>query len=83
MWRRLGDNEETVELRPSDCLTIPVGTRFQFRSVGRQPLVAVGVTMPPWPGDGEAIESEGHGTDGAAGARTGCRCPPLTPGKLS
>jgi mannose-6-phosphate isomerase-like protein (cupin superfamily) len=59
MWRRLGDDEETVELRPSDCLTIPVGTRFQFRSVGRQPFVAVGVTMPPWPGDGEAIESEG------------------------
>jgi hypothetical protein len=23
------------------------------------------------------------GTDGAAGAWTGCRCPPLTPGKLS
>jgi hypothetical protein len=23
------------------------------------------------------------GADGAAGARTGCRCPPLTAGKLS
>jgi mannose-6-phosphate isomerase-like protein (cupin superfamily) len=59
MWRRLGNDEETVELRPSDCLTIPVGTHFQFRSIGAEPFVAVAVTMPPWPGGGEAIESKG------------------------
>ena len=59
MWRRFGDYEETVELGPHDCITIPIGTHFQFRTVGRQAFVAVGVTMPPWPGDGEAIESNG------------------------
>jgi mannose-6-phosphate isomerase-like protein (cupin superfamily) len=59
MWRRLGDDEETVALSAGDCLTIPVGAHFQFRALGRQPLVAIGVTMPPWPGDGEAIECEG------------------------
>jgi mannose-6-phosphate isomerase-like protein (cupin superfamily) len=62
MWRRLGGQEETVELAPSDCLTIPVGTHFQFRSVGTEPFVAVGVAMPPWPGDGEAVESKGPWT---------------------
>ena len=59
MWRRIGDYEETVELGAEDCVTLPVGTHFQFRNVGRDPFVAVGVTMPPWPGDGEAIESKG------------------------
>jgi mannose-6-phosphate isomerase-like protein (cupin superfamily) len=62
MWRRTGDHEETIELRPEDCLTLPVGTHFQFRAVGGEPFVAVGVTMPPWPGDGEAIESNGPWT---------------------
>lgn len=59
MWRRIGDYEDMVELEPEDCITIPVGTHFQFRSVGPQSFVAVGVTMPPWPGDGEALESRG------------------------
>jgi mannose-6-phosphate isomerase-like protein (cupin superfamily) len=60
MWRQLGHEEETVELAPADCLTIPVGTRFQVRSRGADAFVAVGVTMPPWPGAGEAVECEGR-----------------------
>jgi mannose-6-phosphate isomerase-like protein (cupin superfamily) len=36
-----------------------LGTHFQFRSLGYESLSAVGVTMPPWPGDGEAIIVEG------------------------
>jgi len=59
MWRRSGDREETVELVPGVSLTIPVGTRFQFRCDGAEPLVAVGVTMPPWPGGNEADIVEG------------------------
>jgi mannose-6-phosphate isomerase-like protein (cupin superfamily) len=35
-------------------LTIPTGTHFQFRCDGTAPLEAVAVTMPPWPGAGEA-----------------------------
>ena len=54
MWRRQGDREEVVSLEPGVCLTIPRGTHFQFRSLGETPLAAVGVTMPPWPGEGEA-----------------------------
>jgi mannose-6-phosphate isomerase-like protein (cupin superfamily) len=59
MWRKLGDAEETVVLEMGICLTIPVGTHFQFRSAGAEPLAAIGVTMPPWPGKEEAYRVEG------------------------
>lgn len=55
MWRRQGEREEVVPVEPGACLTIPLGTQFQFRSFGPEPLAAVGVTMPPWPGEGEAV----------------------------
>jgi mannose-6-phosphate isomerase-like protein (cupin superfamily) len=54
MWQSTNSQEETIPLSPNTCLTIPVGTTFQFRSSGTEPLTAVAVTMPPWPGDGEA-----------------------------
>jgi mannose-6-phosphate isomerase-like protein (cupin superfamily) len=59
MWREQDGVSETVEVSPGMCLTIPLGTRFQFRSNGDVPLSAIGVTMPPWPGDGEAILLDG------------------------
>jgi mannose-6-phosphate isomerase-like protein (cupin superfamily) len=59
MWRRQGATEEVVPVEPGVCLTIPLGTQFQFRSRGYLPLAAVGVTMPPWPGEGEAIVVDG------------------------
>jgi len=55
MWRRAEDQEEIVPVESGVCLTIPLGTHFQFRSFGDEPLVAIGVTMPPWPGEGEAM----------------------------
>jgi len=55
MWRRQGDREDVVAMEPGVCLTIPLGTHFQFRSLGTEELAAVAVTMPPWPGDGEAL----------------------------
>ena len=54
MWRRQGERQETVSLRPGTCLSIPAGTHFQFRADEGGPLAAVGVSMPPWPGEGEA-----------------------------
>lgn len=62
MWRKLGDQEEEVPVDPGVCITIPVGTHFQFRSFGYEPLAALGVTMPPWPGEGEAYQVEGKWT---------------------
>ena len=59
MWRRQGEREEIVSLEPGTCLSIPVGTHFQFRSSNAGPLAALGVTMPPWPGEDEAYEVTG------------------------
>jgi mannose-6-phosphate isomerase-like protein (cupin superfamily) len=59
MWRKLGAQEEIVELRAGLSLSIPQGARFQFRADGDAPLAAVGVAMPPWPGDDEAYLVEG------------------------
>jgi mannose-6-phosphate isomerase-like protein (cupin superfamily) len=60
MWRRQGDREQVVTLEAGIALTIPTGTHFQFRARGEKPLQAVGVTMPPWPGDDEAITVVGR-----------------------
>lgn len=54
MWRRQGDREERVILSEGLCLTIPAGTHFQFRAGEHEPLSAVAITMPPWPGAHEA-----------------------------
>ena len=69
MWRRLGDREETVDLLPGTSISIPVGTHFQFRCDGAEPLAAVGVTMPPWPGMDEAQAVEGPWTPTVATGR--------------
>jgi len=59
MWRRDAVHEEIVALEPGLCLSVPLGTAFQFRCDGDAPLVAVAVTMPPWPGEGEAVAVDG------------------------
>ena len=60
MWRRGPDGaEEITAVGPGMSLSIPVGTRFQFRADGDAPLVAIGVTMPPWPGAEEAYAVDG------------------------
>ena len=55
MWRKQGHREEAVLLEPGVCVTIPVGTHFQFRASATESVSAVAITMPPWPGEGEAI----------------------------
>jgi len=64
MWRRQGDRQETVPLRPGTCISIPPGTHFQFRAAEGGPLATVGVTMPPWPGPDEAYEVPGTWSPG-------------------
>ena len=59
MWRKHGAIEETVALYAGVSIAIPAGASFQFRNDGQEPLQAVGVTMPPWPGMDEAREVEG------------------------
>jgi mannose-6-phosphate isomerase-like protein (cupin superfamily) len=62
MWRKLGDQEEIVPVGSGVSITIPVGTHFQFRSFGYEPLAAIGIAMPPWPGEDEAYEVKGKWT---------------------
>ena len=71
MWREQDGVSETLEVSPGMCLTIPLGTRFQIRSIGDDPLSAVGVTMPPWPGDDEALFVDGPWADGGLPASKG------------
>ncbi len=59
MWRSAGGQDDLAALVPGACLTIAAGTRFQFRAEPDGPLAAVAVTMPAWPGDGEAELVEG------------------------
>lgn len=59
MWRKLGETEAIVEVGAGVSISLPVGTRFQFRCDGSEPLTAVGVSMPPWPGDDEAYPVDG------------------------
>lgn len=58
MWLSNG-GDEGFGVGPGVCVSIPVGVSFQVRSEGEAPLVVVGVTMPPWPGEGEVEIVEG------------------------
>lgn len=62
MWLRSADQEAVLEVAPGMSVAIPAGTAFQFRSVSHAPLQAVGVTMPPWPGEDEALPAQGPWT---------------------
>jgi mannose-6-phosphate isomerase-like protein (cupin superfamily) len=55
MWRKSRDEDEVVGVSPGVCITIPLGTAFQFRVTGDESLAAVAATIPPWPGAGEAV----------------------------
>lgn len=59
IWRRLGQDEEIVELVSGVSLAIPTGASFQFRCDGEEALIILGATMPPWPDIDEAYAVEG------------------------
>jgi mannose-6-phosphate isomerase-like protein (cupin superfamily) len=66
MWRKQDGREEVVALERGVCLTIPLGTQFQFRAAAEVGLEAVAVTMPPWPGEDEAVFVRGPWSPAAA-----------------
>ena len=57
MWRRSEETGEelVVDVAAGVALSIPRRTHFQFRAdaASSGPLVAVGATVPPWPGIGD------------------------------
>lgn len=60
VWRKQGEKEEIISVEPGLSLTIPVGTHFQFRNIGKEPLKFLICTMPPWPGKEEATVARQH-----------------------
>ena len=59
IWRRDAGAEETTVLEPGVSIDIPVGTAFQYRCAGVNPLEFLCISMPRWPGDEEATVIEG------------------------
>ena len=59
LWRRTDEHEEVVELRPGTAASIPLRTDFQFRASGETALEIVITTVPPWPGEQEAVAVAG------------------------
>ena len=62
IWRRDAGREETTELRAGISIDIPVGTAFQYRCTGTEPLTFLCITMPRWPGHQEATMIDGPWT---------------------
>ena len=62
IWRRDDTGEETTRLEQGVSIDIPVGTAFQYRCTGPDPLEFLCISMPRWPGDAEATVIEGPWT---------------------
>jgi mannose-6-phosphate isomerase-like protein (cupin superfamily) len=62
IWRRHDGVERIEALGPGASVTIPLGTAFQFRAEAGATLAFVAITMPPWPGTGEALPVPGPWT---------------------
>ncbi len=59
MWLKHETDDSIFSLQPGLSFSIAAGTAFQFRCDGNDPLQAVAVTMPPWPGMDEAVSVAG------------------------
>jgi len=62
IWRKDAAESRITPLLPGVSIDIPVGTAFQYRNVGAEPLTFICISMPPWPGDHEATHLAGAWT---------------------
>jgi mannose-6-phosphate isomerase-like protein (cupin superfamily) len=60
VWRKKGKQEEVVTVGAGTSLNILCGTSFQFRNTSTEPLCFVIATIPPWPGQDEAVLTSGR-----------------------
>lgn len=60
VWRKSDSAESVVDVKPGVSLSIETGTHFQFRNTGDDALRFIIVTMPPWPGEHEAVRVADH-----------------------
>jgi mannose-6-phosphate isomerase-like protein (cupin superfamily) len=54
IWRKDAEEERVTALLSGVSIDIPVGTAFQYRNIGTEPLKFICISMPQWPGDHEA-----------------------------
>jgi mannose-6-phosphate isomerase-like protein (cupin superfamily) len=59
VWRKDDRTETIEEVSVGVSLSIPAGTRFQFRNTGDEPIYFIIATIPPWPGADEAVPVPG------------------------
>jgi mannose-6-phosphate isomerase-like protein (cupin superfamily) len=59
IWMKSPTTEHIFKLETGASLAIEVGTHFQFRNTGNEPLKVIATTMPPWPGPKEAYFVKG------------------------
>ena len=60
VWRSQSSGDEVVDVGEGTSITIPFGTSFQFRTIGSEPFRFIMCTMPPWPGEDEAVRVQGY-----------------------
>ena len=60
VWRQRGAEERVVDVTPGTALRIAPGTAFQLRNTGAGDLRFIVASMPPWPGNEEAVEAPAH-----------------------
>jgi len=60
LWRKQGEQTDTVEIGPGTSTVIPVGTHFQFRTIGNEPFRFIMCTVPPWSGSHDAVDVTEH-----------------------
>lgn len=61
-WQAPRSQQEIITLAEGMSLTIPAMCSFQLRAGAEAPLVAIAMTMPPWPGADEVTEVVGPWT---------------------
>ena len=59
VWLEEDSVQTVVSMSKGSSITIPLGTAFQIRNTGHEELKIIISTMPPWPGDKEALKVEG------------------------
>ena len=60
VWRSGQGYEQVCPFHAGVSLNIPLGAHFQFRNTGDGPLRFIIATMPPWPGEHEAVRVQDY-----------------------
>jgi mannose-6-phosphate isomerase-like protein (cupin superfamily) len=55
VWRKNGSIEDEINVKRGTSISIPVGTHFQFKNIGKMPLKFIILTSPCWTGAEEAV----------------------------